>query len=165
MRPITAADLMNPDVLTVPDDMPVRELARFLVDNDITGAPVEDDAGHLVGVVSVFDIARLVGEDGDDFELEDPEDTAAGNGATDPDGLDDELDGGEADDEDGVDDDLLVEDIMTPAVWTVSEDATVPEVASLMLKEHLHRLVVVRQDEPVGIISTSDLLGLLMDEA
>jgi CBS domain-containing protein len=59
----------------------------------------------------------------------------------------------------------LVEDIMTPAVWTVSEDATVPEVASLMLKEHLHRLVVVRQDEPVGIISTSDLLGLLMDEA
>jgi CBS domain-containing protein len=54
---------------------------------------------------------------------------------------------------------------MTPAVWTVSEDATVPEVASLMLKEHLHRLVVVRQDEPVGIISTSDLLGLLMDEA
>lgn len=160
MRPITAADLMNPDVLTVPDDMPVRELARFLVDNDITGAPVEDDAGHLVGVVSVFDIARLVGEDGDDFELDDPEDTAAGNGATDPDGLDEE-----ADDEDGDDDDLLVEDIMTPAVWTVSEDATVPEVASLMLKEHLHRLVVVREDEPVGIISTSDLLGLLMDEA
>jgi len=157
MRPITAADLMNPDVLTVPDDMPVRELARFLVDNDITGAPVEDDAGHLVGVVSVFDIARLVGEDGDDFELDDPEDTAAGNGATDPDGLDEEAEEG--------DDDLLVEDIMTPAVWTVSEDATVPEVASLMLKEHLHRLVVVRQDEPVGIISTSDLLGLLMDEA
>jgi CBS domain-containing protein len=151
---------MNPDVLTVPDDMSVRELARFLVDNDITGAPVEDDAGHLVGVVSVFDIARLVGEDGDDFELDDPDDTAVGNGATDPDGLDED-----ADDENGVDDDLLVEDIMTPAVWTVSEDATVPEVASLMLKEHLHRLVVVRQDEPVGIISTSDLLGLLMDEA
>jgi CBS domain-containing protein len=160
MRPITAADLMNPDVLTVPDDMPVRELARFLVDNDITGAPVEDAAGHLVGVVSVFDIARLVGEDGDDFELDDPDDTAVGNGATDPDGLDED-----ADDENGVDDDLLVEDIMTPAVWTVSEDATVPEVASLMLKEHLHRLVVVRQDEPGGIISTSDLLGLLMDEA
>lgn len=160
MRPITAADLMNPEVLTVPDDMPVRELARFLVDNDITGAPVEDDAGRLVGVVSVFDIARLVGEDGDDFELDDPEDTAAGNGATDPDGLDEETD-----DDGDDDDDLLVEDIMTPDVRTVSEDATVPEVAALMLKEHLHRLVVVREDEPVGILSTSDLLGLLMDEA
>lgn len=157
MRPITAADLMNPDVLTVPDDMTVRELASFLVENDITGAPVEDDAGHLVGVVSVFDIARLVGEDADDFELDDPEETAAGNGATDPDGLDEDAG------DDG--DDLLVEDIMTPDVWSVPEDATVPEVASLMLKEHLHRLVVVREDEPVGIISTSDLLGLLMDEA
>lgn len=156
MRPITAADLMNPDVLTVPDDMTVRELASFLVENDITGAPVEDDAGHLVGVVSVFDIARLVGEDADDFELDDPEEADAGNGATDPDGLDEESED---------DDDLLVEDIMTPDVWTVPEDATVPEVASLMLKEHLHRLVVVREDEPVGIISTSDLLGLLMDEA
>jgi CBS domain-containing protein len=160
MRPITAADLMNPDVLTVPDDMTVRELASFLVENDITGAPVEDDAGHLVGVVSVFDIARLVGEDADDFELDEPEEIAVGNGATDPDGLDEEADD---DEDDG--DDLLVEDIMTPDVWTVPEDATVPEVASLMLKEHLHRLVVTRQDEPVGIISTSDLLGLLMDEA
>lgn len=157
MRPITAADLMNPEVLTVPDDMTVRELARFLVDNDITGAPVEDDAGRLVGVVSVFDIARLVGEDGDDFELEPPEEAAGGNGATDLEGLDD--------DGDEDDDDLLVEDIMTPAVWSVREEATVPEVAALMLKEHLHRLVVVREDEPVGIISTSDLLGLLMDEA
>lgn len=157
MRPITAADLMNPEVLTVPDDMTVRELARFLIDNDITGAPVEDDAGRLVGVVSVFDIARLVGEDGDDFELEEPEEAASGNGATDAEGLGGELD--------GEDDDLLVEDIMTPAVWSVPEEATVPEVAALMLKEHLHRLVVVREDEPVGIISTSDLLGLLMDEA
>lgn len=157
MRPITAADLMNPEVLTVADDMTVRELARFLVENDITGAPVEDDAGRLVGVVSVFDIARLLGEDDDEFELEEAEEHAPGNGASDADGLDEEL---EDDDED-----LLVEDIMTPAVWSVPEDATVPEVAALMLKEHLHRLVVVREDEPVGIISTSDLLGLLMDEA
>ncbi|HUO86782.1 MAG TPA: CBS domain-containing protein [Thermoanaerobaculia bacterium] len=155
MRPITAADLMNPDVLTVPDDMSVRDLARFLVDNDITGAPVEDDAGRLVGVVSVFDIARLLGEDEDDFELEEGEGERA-NGASDDDGLDEA--GGD-------EDELLVEDIMTPAVWSVTEEATVPEVASLMLKEHLHRLLVVREEEPVGIISTSDLLGLLMDEA
>jgi CBS domain-containing protein len=155
MRPITAADLMNPDVLTVPDDMSVRDLARFLVDNDITGAPVEDDAGRLVGVVSVFDIARLLGEDEDDFELEEREGAPA-NGASDDAGLDEA-----GDDED----ELLVEDIMTPAVWSVTEEATVPEVASLMLKEHLHRLLVVREEEPVGIISTSDLLGLLMDEA
>ena len=153
MRPITAADLMNPEVLTVPDDMTVGELATFLVANEIAGAPVTDAAGRIVGVVSVFDIARLLGEEDDDDDLEEPDDEAPGSA---PEAGEAEVDGVE---------DLLVEDIMTPQAFSVSEDATVQEVAALMLKEHLHRLLVVREDEPVGIISTSDLLGLLVDEA
>ena len=153
MRPITAADLMNPEVLTVPDDMTVGELATFLVANEIAGAPVTDAAGRIVGVVSVFDIARLLGEEDDDDDLDEPDDEAPGSG---PEAGEAEVDGVE---------DLLVEDVMTPQVFSVSEDATVQEVAALMLKEHLHRLLVVREDEPVGIISTSDLLGLLVDEA
>ena len=55
-------------------------------------------------------------------------------------------------------------DIMTPAVYAVAEDATVSEVASMMLKEHLHRVLVTQGEKVVGIISTSDLLGLLIDE-
>jgi CBS domain-containing protein len=46
----------------------------------------------------------------------------------------------------------------------VPEDATVSEVASLMLKGHLHRVLVTRGEKVLGIISTSDLLGLLVDE-
>jgi CBS domain-containing protein len=153
MRPITAADLMNPEVLTVPDEMTVGELATFLVANEIAGAPVTDAAGRIVGVVSVFDIARLLGEEDDDDDLEEPDDEAPGSA---PEAGEAEVDGVE---------DLLVEDVMTPQAFSVSEDATVQEVAALMLKEHLHRLLVVREDEPVGIISTSDLLGLLVDEA
>ena len=64
MRPITAADLMNPEVLTVPENMTVRELARYLTDNEITGAPVEDVNGKLVGVVSVVDIASVASDTG-----------------------------------------------------------------------------------------------------
>ena len=60
MRPITAADVMNPNVLTVQDDMTVEELASFLVENEISGAPVEDSGGRLVGVVSVTDLALSV---------------------------------------------------------------------------------------------------------
>lgn len=67
MRPITASDLMNPAVLTVRDDLTVRDLANFLVENEISGAPVEDGSGKLVGVVSVTDIVTaLVKEDGAD---------------------------------------------------------------------------------------------------
>jgi len=61
-------------------------------------------------------------------------------------------------------DDLTVRDIMTPAVVSVTEDATVSEVASKMLDSHVHRLVVTRGGLPLGIITTSDLLGLLVDE-
>ena len=60
MRPITAADLMSPEVLTVREDLPVADLAAFLMRHDITGAPVVDAEGRLVGVVSVVDIADLV---------------------------------------------------------------------------------------------------------
>ena len=55
---------MNPEVLTVREDMSVRALASFLVDNEITGAPVEDISGKLVGVVSLVDIASVASDSG-----------------------------------------------------------------------------------------------------
>ena len=44
---LTAAHLMNPDLLTVHEDMTVHELAVFLVDHEISGAPVVDESGEL----------------------------------------------------------------------------------------------------------------------
>ena len=126
MRPITASDLMNPDVLEVGLDMTVHDLAAFLAENEITGAPVANEDGELVGVVSMVDVIRAF---------------AAG-----------QLDRG----------DKHVRDIMTPVVYAVSEDASVEEVATAMIDNHLHRLLVTRDGEHVGLISTSDLLGLLV---
>lgn len=154
MRLITASDLMNPAVLTVRDDMTVEELASYLVDNEITGAPVLDRRGRLVGVVSLVDIAEV----------------ASGNprpGAARP-GFFQRVPEGRLSDEAlerlrRGSDQLKVRDIMTPEIFTVSEDAAVSEVASKMLREHLHRLLVIRGSEVVGIVSTSDLLGLLVD--
>ena len=60
---------------------------------------------------------------------------------------------------------MLVKDIMTPTVFSVGEDATVAEIASVMLRGHLHRLLVTRDERPVGIVSTSDLLGLMVEES
>ena len=154
MRPITAADLMNPKVLAVREDMTLRELAAYLIHNQITGAPVEDGGGRLVGVVSTVDIAEAMlagpgGEPEEPEELGEPEELA---------------DADEADEPYLPEDDVLVRDIMTPAIDSVPEDATVSEVASRMLDSHVHRLLVTRDGRPVGIITTSDLLGLLIDE-
>ncbi|HSK74954.1 MAG TPA: CBS domain-containing protein [Thermoanaerobaculia bacterium] len=147
MRPITAGDLMNPEILTVEADMTVRELAAFLVENEISGAPVQDDEGRIVGVVSLVDIAAVHSE-GDEDSQRTGTPFARGR-ASEPDG-------------DGGGDGLMVADVMTPMVYSVTEDATVSEVASAMLKGHLHRVLVTREDRAVGIISTSDLLGLLV---
>lgn len=170
MRPITAADLMNPEVLTVREDWPVADLARFLIDNEISGAPVEAADGKLVGVVSLRDIvAYASGEDepeldgGDDESEEAADDTYSEFYAQGWD--DDEWTQQDFDDLDLGDEELLVEDIMTPSVFSVSAEATVSEVANLMLNQHLHRVLVLTDGKPVGIISSSDLLGLLVDEA
>jgi CBS domain-containing protein len=176
MRPITAADLMNPEVLTVREDWPVADLARFLIDNEISGAPVEAADGKLVGVVSLRDIvAYASGEDDPDLDAADggEEDGEAGEDGGDETHSefyaqgwdDDEWTQQDFDDLDLGDEELLVEDIMTPRVFSVSEEATVSEVANLMLNQHLHRVLVLAEGKPVGIISSSDLLGLLVDEA
>ncbi|HEX4499493.1 MAG TPA: CBS domain-containing protein [Thermoanaerobaculia bacterium] len=157
MRPITASDLMNPEVLTVRDDLSVQDLAAFLIENEISGAPVEDAEGRLVGVVSLVDIAAATSGEG---------------GRLSRDGsaffIDDEW--GEGLDEDDVEElppaqeGLRVAAIMNPKIYSVREDATVSEIASLMLKGHIHRLLVTREDRAVGVITTSDLLGLLVGE-
>ena len=155
MRPITAADVMNPEVLTVQDDMTVQELANFLIENEISGAPVEDAVGRLIGVVSVTDIALAVaqgtGADGERsgfFEREWESAASRRELAALP--LDDT--------------ERLVRDIMTPGVHSVADEALVSEVAEKMIENHIHRLLVTREGRVVGILSTSDLLGLLVEE-
>lgn len=153
MRPITAGDVMNPRVLTVRDDITVEELADFLVENEISGAPVEDATGKLVGVVSVTDIVAVVSEGKRDRDRK-------GSGFYQSWERDPNLPG-EIDVEDG---DIHVREIMTPTVYAVPEEMPVPEVAERMIESHIHRLLVTRGEKVVGILSTSDLLGLLVDK-
>lgn len=158
MRPITAADLMSPEVLTVREDLPVADLAAFLMRHDITGAPVVDTDGRLIGVVSVVDIADLVSDDADfGVTSEEPEFLYRGREAI--------LTEDELEELDLEDEDLVVGDIMTPEIHSVSPGSGVSDIAMKMLREHLHRLLVLDEDDHcVGIVTTSDLLGLLVDE-
>ena len=158
MRPITAGDVMNPNVLTVQEDMTAEELARFLIENEISGAPVADAAGRVVGVVSVTDLALSVAEGAD---------LAADR--SNPDFFVREWGGPPRRDEieelrfDGTTE-LRVRDIMTSAVYSVDEQTPVTEVAETLINSHIHRLLVTRGEKVVGIVTTSDLLGLLVRE-
>jgi CBS domain-containing protein len=155
MTGTVARDIMNPDVLKVRVGWTVRELASFLTNAQISGAPVEDERGRLVGVVSVTDIvsANTAG-------------SPAGRDQSNPDfyvrGWEDRLDMSEMSGFQIESASLTVKEIMTPAIYKVDDKTTVSEVARTMLSAHLHRLLVTRGEQVVGIITTSDLLQLLV---
>ena len=58
-------DVMNPDIMTVADEMTTDELVRYLTEHEISGAPVVDGQGRFVGVVSMTDIGRHLAEPSD----------------------------------------------------------------------------------------------------
>jgi predicted transcriptional regulator len=156
MKRLLAKDVMNPEVMTARADMSVSELTAFLLDNEISGAPVEDQDGQLVGVVSITDIARASGEHGDFVRSRNNPDYFVriwGEEA-------DELPGFHVEEDSG----LLVSQIMTPAIFAVAEDTPVADVARTMLDSHVHRVIVLRSGRAVGIVTTTDLLSVIAGE-
>ena len=157
MKNITAAEIMNRDVITAKDDMTVHDLAKLFSEHLISGAPVVDVQGKLVGVVSQTDIVRqdsqraklVKNRERSDYYLHGWEDRVAAE----------EMAGFHVEDEDG----LLVRDIMTPTIFDVSEETTVPEMADEMIRGRIHRLLVTREGQLAGIVTTLDLLKALRE--
>lgn len=155
MSVATARDVMNSEILTVTEEMTVHELATYLTDHEISGAPVEDADGRLVGVVSTTDVARSAFESGSAEDTDEHPFFHSWASAS--------LDADDMADLHVEEEGMLVRDIMTPTVFAVEADAPVSHVARSMLDGHLHRLLVIEGRKVVGIISTSDLLRLLAD--
>jgi len=149
---LTARDIMKRDVITVADDMPVQELADLFIEKMISGAPVVDEDGRLLGVVSISDIVRtgsqrsVINRDPlhSDYYLYGWEDKISEN----------EFDGLRLD----ASSDALVRDIMTPTIFGVPESMPSGEMADTMIRGRIHRLIVTRGSRVVGIVTTLDML-------
>ena len=146
-------DVMNPDVMTVADEMTTGELARYLTEREISGAPVVDSQGHLIGVVSMTDIGRYMAE---------PSELDSSGGSEFYRNLEEETleDFGQRFVEQSA---ATVRDVMTPVIHQVPATATVADAARVMIREHIHRLVVTQGKEPVGIITSMDLLRVIAE--
>ena len=57
-----AKDIMTREVVTVSPSLPVKMLANLLIKNQISGAPVADKKGKIVGVVSETDLIAKKGK-------------------------------------------------------------------------------------------------------
>lgn len=154
---MTARDVMNSEVMAIRDDLTAREAAAFLIENQIAGAPVIDGAGRLVGVVSLTDLAEN--------ESERPDIVGDSGTAVDERGWAGSVDPADLRALHVESDDVLVRDIMTPAVYTVSDDTPVGTVAQAMIAGRIHRLFVTHHARVVGIVTPLDLLALIVEEA
>src|SRR3990172_4602125 len=52
-------DIMTKEVVTVKPEMTIEELARLFTKHDISGAPVVDEAGGLIGIVTENDLIKM----------------------------------------------------------------------------------------------------------
>lgn len=157
---LTAGDIMNPNITSVVADWSVERLAEYLLKKEISGAPVIDD-GELVGVVSLSDIAwyqTLQEEEPADAPFEPHWFYQRDTGAPLSEQQLGELRGQDFS-KSGT-----VREIMTPTIFDVDEDTPVRDVAGLMVNNHIHRVFVTRNGELVGIITSIDLLKLIVDE-
>lgn len=149
----TAQDLMTKNPMSIRHDSTIQSAATFLIEKEISAAPVIDDAGRAVGVLSHTDIVRHDSEAGGkrseesgfyrDVDLRCPpalRDITYGPKAK----------------------AVRVSDVMSPVVIEVfTQDAAVSVIAKLLALK-IHRLFVVDQAKTlVGVISTFDVLRCL----
>lgn len=147
-----AADLMVPNPISLRAEAAVAEAITLFTEKGIAAAPVIDQAGHPIGVVSRSDLMVHQCEHNRHPEGKPDYFFAA---TFEPADAQSEVKSGKS----------TVADLMTPAVFAVSPDTPVERVISDMVGLHVHRLFVVDDDGIlVGVISTMDVLRRLRPE-
>jgi CBS domain-containing protein len=137
-----AQDVMTTKVVTVARDTPVTEIAKLLLERQISAVPVVSDDGQLLGIVSEGDLTHGLGQEGAkrswwlDLLASPPTRAEAylkGHGR-------------------------LAWDVMTREVISVTPDTPLPEIARLLEAHRIKRVPVLREGKLVGIVSRADLL-------
>jgi CBS domain-containing protein len=152
MKKIVAKEIMTREVKTVRPEMSIRELAEFLIEHKISGAPVLDPEGRLLGIVTEGDLivrdaavhlptvitifdAVIYLEDRHKYEKE----LHKIIGQT-------------------------VRDIMSPNPLTITPETDLGEMATLMHERGYHLLPVMEAGLVVGIVGKADLVRAIAQE-
>jgi CBS domain-containing protein len=138
-----AHQIMTRQVITIGPDTPIAEAAATMLKNHVSGLPVVDAAGKLIGIVSEGDFLRR---------------TEIGTQRTRSRWLQFLLGPGKTATEFVQQQGRKVSEVMTLDPCTVTESTPLPEVVQLMEKRRVKRLPVMRGDQIVGIVTRANLL-------
>jgi CBS domain-containing protein len=133
--PMKVRDIMSPRVISVAPDAGILEAVRLMLQNHISGLPVIDASGALVGVVTEGDFLRR-SETGTERKRSRWLEFLLG-----PSRLADEYVQTHS---------RAVKDVMTPEAVTIDEDAGLDEAVEIMESRRIKRLPVVRGAQVVG---------------
>jgi CBS domain-containing protein len=138
-----ARDVMVSPVVTVKPSCPVKEVAGILLERRISGVPVVDDAGRLVGIVSEGDLLHRA-ETGTERKHSWWLSIVAGDGALAADYAKSHA--------------RKVADVMTRKLVTATPDTPLDEIAMLLESHSIKRVPIVENGQLVGIVSRANLI-------
>jgi CBS domain-containing protein len=145
-------DVISRDVVSINPQDTLREALSTMVENHVSALPVVDSRGHCVGVLSVTDLLGMT------RDLSDELNALSESGGLDHERLVQKLEHAE----------VLTDQVqawMTSNVVSVQVNGTIQQAARLMLKNRVHRLVVLDDQRSVcGVVSTMDLLAAYADD-
>jgi CBS domain-containing protein len=141
-----AADIMTRNVVSVQPETTILQAADLMLQHRISGLPVIDSDGRLVGIVTEGDFLRRI-ETGTQRQRPRWVELLVGPGR-----LAEEYVRSSS---------RRIEDVMTQPVQTIGEDTPVGDVVELMERRRIKRLPVLRGDKLVGIVSRANLLHAL----
>jgi len=142
-----ASELMSTGLLTFPPEASVDVMAHALSERGVSGAPVVDGEGRLLGMVTEGDLIRRLAAAADTPRgwFSGLFTSAAADAACFA-----RAEGRRA------------RDVMTTDLATVNEDASAEAIAHIMEERHVKRVPVVRGGLLVGLVSRADLLRALV---
>jgi len=141
-----AIDVMTTNVITVEPNTSVQELATLLSERGISGVPVVDRDNHLVGIVTEGDLLHRT-ETGTERRTQRRRSRWLDSFASDQEAARDYVKAHG----------LIVREIMTPEVISVSDTAELADIATLLGTKRIKRVPVLRDGKLVGIVSRANL--------
>ncbi len=142
-----AAELMTRDIVTVGPEAPLADAIRLMLEHRVSGLPVVDEAGRLVGLLMEGDLLHRA---------------ETGTDAVRMGWLKALVARGRMAERYVHTHGRRVRDVMTRQVLCVAPDQPLAEVVSLMVNKNVERLPVVRQGQLVGFLTRSDILRQLI---